>query len=572
MPKSFLYRIDSSVPPTKGISSGTFIPYNTVLFSYSNDWDSNSPADPEVKKYYRKFTEIISDTGVMIKEDGTPVKNYKVNPFIYSSNSELNWESNTALILAPNNDIKLYDNLLGGSEKQLSDDISTNYSGRHGYTTGANPDAAKPSRSPQDLPKVLGRLPDEEASTEKYVIHDRPHTGHQHFVSGKDISKAIDQYQIASDANADNPDLIGVYSWRTLGLNLLPVVPIIRDPKVDGYSKKLTYLPKNVLVFGQNLANDPHVNVEIYNASTGNVSDYSDYLVGDKNHEVGRTEGYSATYVDPDTGDEAFVNKPLYLITTNRDYGVLSPTISNAFDVKVSSNASGLHTHAGDQTDFKSTGEDSGNILGPSGIHTHNVKYIASINLKSKWLNAWVTLKDHTPIANGIILAFAPLKQPSFSKPSDHTNWLPPYWHFCDGNNGTPDLRGYAIGVNMYASQNAVFNTVINSSQNLTISVISVEESSGEVDAATSAADGSLVNHQTHSHILGQDIGKGTAIPMPGSHGIDPNRWHTHSVYNTSTFTNPDNTTSTQLTEGTTVSYLPPRVNLAFIMYNSAIP
>ena len=559
MPKSNLYRTDRSVSRTSSISAGTFIPYNSVLFCFSSDWDNNSPKDTNLKKYYRRFNEILYDVS---------------SPFIYSSNSEISLESNTAIRLLANCDIKYYDNLFGGAEIPLASDVSTNFSGRHGYTSGDNPDALSPSRSPDDLPFILGRYPDEEPSDQLYTIHNAAHSGHQHFVSGKDINKKIEGQLIATDGYRDDADKIalGLHDWKTLGKNVLPVVPIIRDPKIDGYSKKLTYLPKDILVFAENLNNDPSVNVVTRDAATLIIPPEGDYTREDYNHSIETTTGYATTHINPEDETEKFASVPIYLVTSYRDSGVLIPATDNTFNIVVSSNGSGLHTHAGDQTDYKSTQENYGSVLGPSGYHTHDVTYTMSVNLKSKWLNGWVTLKDETPIANGIIIGFSPIGAPSNRSITDSSDWLPPYWHFCDGDNGTPDLRGYAIAVNMYESQNSVHDTVISSSQNLTVEKISVGESSGEVEAPITGPTGEIIDHLTHSHIIDEELGLGTPIPMPGSHGTDPNRWHTHSVYDSSTFINANNEVSNNLTESTSVNYLPPRVNLAFIMYNSAIP
>ena len=570
MSANFMFRTDRSVSPTDAISAGTFIPFNSVLFCFSSDWDNNSPKDHTLTSYYRKYTDIISDTGTIIKEDGTPTK-LKINPFIYSSNSEINWQSNTGILLAPNNDFKYFDNLFGGAEISLTSDTSTRYSGRHGYLSGAVSDAASTGRPYTDIPKILGRQPWEAVSSERYVIHDQPHAGHQHFVNGVDISKVVDQYPVGAGTILSS----GAYDWKTLGLTLLPVVPIIRDPKIDGYSKKTNYLPKNVLVFGENLAADTSVNVVSRDPVSLVIPDNGDYTRSDYIHEVGITSvGDSASSENTQNypNNNTYANTPLYLITTNKDMGVLNP-LSNTLNVIVSSNTSGLHTHAGTRTDFKSTRTgQSGDILGPAGAHNHTVTYSSKVNLKSIWLNGWLTLKDQTPIANGIIIAFSPKNMVTHRGVTDHTDWLPPYWHFCDGSNGTPDLRGYNIAVNMYASQSNLHGTVINSSQNIQLSAITVNPNSGEVSAPTKYANGFVVDHKTHSHIIGNGPGKGTMVDLHGSHGVDPNRWHTHVPVNISTFTNPAGGTSTQLTTGAILNYLPARTNLAFIMYNSAIP
>ena len=251
--------------------------------------------------------------------------------------------------------------------------------------------------------------------------------------------------------------------------------------------------------------------------------------------------------------------------------------LNTSFTVRANSNTGGLHNHASTAPAFKSirTGQ-SGSKLGPSGSHNHVVEYTGSIELKTKWLNGWVTLKDETPIANNIILAFSPYKARMSETTLTADNWLPLNWHFCDGTNGTPDLRGYKIAVNMYASEAGLHNTIVNNIDQLKFTSIDVAASSGEITNNWVAKDGSLSGvRQTHTHIIGADTGIGTSIRAEASHGIDSGRFHTHTPVNTSTFqelVGSTLTTYNQIDTDVYYAYTPPYVELAFIMYRSDLP
>jgi hypothetical protein len=133
---------------------------------------------------------------------------------------------------------------------------------------------------------------------------------------------------------------------------------------------------------------------------------------------------------------------------------------------------------------------------------------------------------------------------------------LPVNWHFCDGTKGTPDLRGYFIYAN-FDTSNTYHDVVYNSSNTLVISDITME------------ANG---NHSHLGPLSGEDTGFGTATDI-GSHTFEDSLNHTHAISSANTFklAPSDASNVTNIIVSQSYEYKPPRVDLAFIMYNENI-
>lgn len=593
MPAAVFYRSVGKgnvvTPPT---ISGLQLPNYTVLFGFDPRYNSSvylnntTTAYGKLSKFYRFATEI--NTG------------FNSNMLMARNvSSSANWNSITGFKdatngLNPSNVITVLDGKLGDTTPTaISADKNSNFSGKHGFL---NPsplgqyDMDNPSRPASDIPTILGAVTGDTLSTntaEKYTLHNVPHAGHAHKITGPEISALFAKINIGKDYTTlnQNPYI------DSPGINLCPVVPIILDPALGGSrTVPIDTLPKGVLVFGNDLGTDPNITLfyrDFYDPTQ--LPTTEDYTRHDYNHELGVTTqfGDSASSESslnagvPNQG--LYQNIPLYLATSKKDYGVIIPS-TTGFSLTASSNSSGNHTHASTTTFFKSTKTgQSGVTLGPSGYHNHNVTYTGTLSLKSKWLNGFITLKDETPLANGMIIAIAPIGVKSTNNPNGPDDWLPQYWHFCDGTNDTPDLRDYFIAVNMYTDatdggvdNTSLYDTEINYISQASISSISCGLNSGEFSGITTDANKNPLSTKTHSHIVDTGtvgIGTGTPIQMKGSHGANPARWHTHDILTSATYYDADTkTTYNNLLKNTPFSYKPESADLVFIMLNKAIP
>lgn len=588
-----VYGITAPPDNPQGTTGGVSVPDGAVLFGYNKRYDNDdylratTAAYGKLNNFYRRATEFISST--------SPVRFLKITPL------NTNWDFTNQIAAAnsvfrnrQSNGLPVYANYLDGHIGQTNyaeDWDNYRLSGRHGYLSPhplGSSDLNFPGRKASDVPSILGANAGETLSTERYTIHNKAHDGHYHKVLGVDIDFSLSN--IAFGRNLSTPALT---KFETGGLHLLPVIPIVQDRRIGGSrTTPITSLPKGILVFGEDLSLDDNISVwtrDQYNPEEAPTGDYTRH---DYDHEQFKTTlGDSASSDTSDMNDNynTYASVPLYLTTASSDTGLQVPS-STTFTVSAVSNVSGLHTHASTTTAFKSnrTGQ-RGDVLVPAGAHNHTVEYTGNLYLKAKWLNGWVTLKDETPLANGMIIAYSPQflsSQASSYITKTDQDLLPPYWHFCDGTNDTPDLRDYYIAVNMYESQAALHNTEVSDTNRVVFTEINVGASGGEVDVLYTSADGGFVNSpkKTHTHISGNESGTGTPIPMFGSHGADPERWHLHqpspaanfsesySTFNSATgLTTIGTATYNNIRANISYSYNPPRQHIAFIMLNKAI-
>ena len=599
-------------PPPPPPFTGIALPDGAVLFGYNKRYDDDLylknttvsySGSYKLNNFFRKFTEAISPNLPnppchFIRNWSTNTNWNRTSPtnantVIGSTQATASYTLSGVTTQVP---IPLYGNILDGNiggTDWLFDYDQYTLSGRHGYLSPhpiGSYDMDHPARPATDIPKILGFAAGDTAHpTERYAIHNRAHEGHNHIVTGFSISEAVTGIQFGRDTSTASST-----SFVTGGLNLLPVIPLYKDPKLQGSSTTpITSLPKGVLVFGEDLAADSSITLwtrDQYDP-TG-VPTTEDYTRHDYDHEAGvSTKGESASSDNSFSGDNpnTFADVPLFLTTRNTDTGVLAPSFSK-FTVTAISNNSGIHNHKSLTTAAKSNRTNqTADAFGDSGLHNHPVDYTGTIQIKSKVLNGWITLKDETPLANGMIIGFSPpaLYNSSTVSASDLAktaeDWLPPYWHFCDGTNGTPDLRGYGVSVNMYESVSN-HGVVLYSTNQINFSEILTSPSSGEVNVLFNEPPGFVnVPRQTHTHVIGTETGIGTPISVKGTHGTNTERWHTHRLKAGTTFVEPFNkppgstSTSTSFTyqnirTGVNYNYNPPTVFMAFIMLNKAVP
>jgi hypothetical protein len=473
-------------------SSGPYIPLYSVLFYYGKTSDfANTPSGTLNLDYYRPYQEIYNPAAIFYNADGS-TSTLKSNPLISCINIDSNWNTLNGLCLAPTTN-------LPNTGATLFDSFTH--------------DPATLVRS--KIYNALGTSPGEPPS---YLFNYIPQTGaHTHNHSANNIADALRGIQFGN---------INGYTNTFAGINAIAVQPILRDPRLstnlnEVYAeKKLYYLPKDVLVLGNNLPTNNYNTGDIFHTNSAN-------------------------------------NLVLPLIAKSDNVGVLN--IANTLSFYLSTNTVLNHNHNVFPLAQKKKSRkinQTGYLLTNAGLHSHQLTYTSNVSLRSKIMKAWVTNKDVTPIANGVIIGYSIGNNTLYQGTYSNSAGLPVNWHFCDGTKGTPDLRGYFIYANFDSANNS-HDTVFNSANTLTIQSITV------------AANGN------HSHLgpqTGVEVGAGTPVDI-GSHSFEDVLNHTHKVVNAASFkyTPTDTANVTSVLVGQTYTYTPPQVQLAFIMFNNTI-
>jgi hypothetical protein len=484
-----LVRTDGS---TNSASGGPYIPLYSVLFYYGNNSDfANTSSGTLGIDYYRSYVEIFDPIATYYRADGSSTI-YKGNPIISCIGQDANWDTQTGVCTAastnlPNTGATLFDTFTHNPSTMVRTNVYN----------------------------VLGALASDQTSLINTYI---PQTGaYSHNHSANNIAEVLRGIQFGK-VNGTS----GLYD----GINAIAVQPILRDPRLstnlnEVYTeKKLYFLPKNVIVFGNSLPTN-------------------NYTRGDTFHSKSAT------------------NLVLPLIAKADNVGVLN--IANTLSFYLSTNTVLNHNHNVFPLVTKHTSKKTGQTgyqLTDAGLHSHQLTYTSNVAIRSKILKAWVTNKDVTPLANGIIIGYSIGKNTLYQGTYSNSASLPINWHFCDGNKGTPDLRGYFIYANFDPANNS-HDAVYNSSNTLTIQNITV------------AANGN------HSHLgpqTGSIVGTGTPIDI-GSHSYETYLNHTHNTVNATSFLQSptDIANTTNILVGQSYTYTPPQVQLAFIMYNNTI-
>ena len=352
-----------------------------------------------------------------------------------------------------------------------------------------------------------------------YRLKKSPHAGHSHFVDN--VRKSI------LSINYGNKDLIGsnlTNPYLSKGIQTLQVDLLIRDPKLSGGTNNVNWLPKNVIVFGTTLPAPYYTRTDTISTTTKSANGRKYLPLLAKHPHVG---------VEGDDMNEEIMN------------------------VFALSSISGEHSHeASPATDLQISNKtnQTGYRYNNAGNHAHVVEYVIETYIKSKFLKAWVTTEDKTPIADGTILLYAIGPGTGYDGPGDDSSLLPPNWHFCDGNNGTPDLRDYYVMANFEDNDHNVVNN-----ENNTATIYSV----------LALANGQHT-HYTTTSTTGLS---GTMIDV-GGHGEETSLNHTHGPSAAISFKkrSTDTQSVTNIKPGYQFEYTPPTVTMAFIMYNAAIP
>lgn len=425
--------------------------------------------------------------------------------------------------------------------------------------------------------------------------YNTAHAGHLHQVEG-----------LYNSITSVNPGATDCILLNDLGFHVPKsfssffVDPIIKDPRL--LNIPVTAIPKDIVVM-------------YYGDSTLSLDHYDPYDMsksGDNNNIDYSALGFALplTFVQTSTYLEAGkvgaknliiaaadVNS---LLTESRILAGLQSKVtfvgfntSNTITFVTSSNTSGWHDHAplakqssrlissNPAVTYNVITKPNGGTVYPNNVgekypdgpdpinHKHNVTYTSELKLKSVKLKAFLSKTSDAPITKGLIIGYSIGKYSKYSGNSkDGSNSLPPGWYFCDGQNGTPDLRGTYPFLDFTFQGTNDGSTINPTKSSILIKKINVE----------------TINWQ-HGHVSGTSILPGSAGSLDvGSHAsnydplANPNNTtrHTHPVSGQVTFSqaNPSGLGSTiqpNAIVGTSFDYEPPTVEIAFIMYNDTI-
>jgi hypothetical protein len=492
MPLSTLSRIRTDGPyiPYGNSTVNAYVPFYAVLFWYGNDIDfTNTPSGTLNVDYYRQYQEIYYPYAAFYNKDGS-FNQQTNNPMICCISANSGWDSNTGLCTVATTNMPV--------------------SGATGYVANTHNPATIPRTA---VFNTFGYAQGDALSPNVTFIDQHGDATHTHFANN--IASQLTNLLYGTDNNGN-----------VFGMNSIQVNPILRDPTLTTTGltyndTKLTYFPKNILVFGNNLP--------------------------------------SPYYSQNDTSHIINANGYVLPIIASSVSGLLGT--SNSLVLTVQTNTVLNHDHNTipvKSQPVSAKANQLGYVLLPAGVHSHSVSYSCNVAIQSKILKAYITTSNTTPIANGVIIAYSVGRASTlFAGLATAGSELPLHWHFCDGTKGTPDLRGYYIYANLDPA-NTYHNVVNGTSNSLYISSI------------TMAANGA------HSHLgptTGQALGTGAVVDI-GSHGYEPALDHTHTLLAGSTFSpyGSGTTPVTNILPGQSYSYTPPTVQLAFIQYNSNIP
>ena len=407
------------------------------------------------------------------------------------------------------------------------------------------------------------------SSTTDYTIYTAKHSGHFHQADGI--------YNKIIGVDAGSVDTLSYNStYVPSNFSSFFVDPIIKDPKLNYLNVR--YIPKDIIVL-------------YYGISTLPAEDYDQYdlsVSGSNNNIDFSANGFvlPMTMVQTISPLEAGkIGAKNINISTNKNglsssIDIIESKYTNSISFTVSSNTSGFHDHKAltngkistktdlgyrviiDQNKAVIYPNDVGETLtnGPDPIsHAHKITYEAEVKLKEKKLKAYLSITNTASIQNGLIIGYSLGKYSGFDgdKKSGRET-LPAGWYFCDGEHGTPDLRGKYPFLNFRDSNNTDENT----SSSIEITSIEIETINWQ--------QGHVYRPRPFIALEGTGTAKDS-----GSHSSnydnfgDPNRTtrHTHEVSTKDNFVDG----STNMKVGASFDYEPPTVEIAFIMYNDTI-
>ena len=374
---------------------------------------------------------------------------------------------------------------------------------------------------------------DTASATATYYDLNNSYSGHTHSVADLSVaftSPAWGELKKGLSAATSGGDYEGVQH--------VAVVPLLKDPNIGTGTHRLGKLPKNVIVFGSSLPSP-------------------DYTKDDDLHRLSAA-GYS-----------------LPILARSIDVGAPG---SASYSITTVSNTAGAHTHSATAVagvvPTKAASNKTGQTayifnrppgaattgVGPGmGDHIHAVQYDTTLVLKAKELSAYITTLDETPLADGVIIAYSIGTNTGYSGGADGPDLLPANWYFCDGQNGTPDLRGYYIYANF---RDTAFDAELDAGPNrFTVDSITIELAGDHGHAGDPNPSVLFSGTDKVSN------GLGSAIDI-GAHGYETSTAHTHNISTAQTF-KVGTTTYTNFKVGSGYNFDPPTVDLAFIQYKA---
>jgi hypothetical protein len=497
---------------TNSSTEEAYLPFYSVLFYCKRPSDWNTETYGELgQDSVRPYFEITNPTANFTL-NGTIIPDVKGNPLIRCVANANDWKSNTGVCYMATTD--------------MPDSAATllNLGGAH---------------TPLTIPRTRilnmhGLAPGDVASTaatDTYYDQKGAHSGHFHRVE----SIKTELVNLAWGELPDTVDIADAQRNQYQGVRSIQILPLLVDPKLANKDTKIKTLPKGVMVFGQSLSN---------------------------------TYFWEGDMIDENL--ETFRNGQILPIISMRR--VLETVGDNSqFRMSLSSNTTPGHSHVSLPITAKKlsnrTNQTAYISVGSAGAHSHKVSYTFDLTLKSKILKSWVTKTDETPLANGMIIAYSIGPTSGYDGADNNIKTLPTNWHFCDGTNGTPDLRGYYIYANL-SNANSSHDAILNSTNTLTVNYVDVEWTGNHAHVSDEIGTASTRT----SAINGSTLNTGTATDI-GNHTFESKLTHTHAVATSDFFklNATDVASVLNIKPGKSFAYTPPSVELAFIMYNENI-
>ncbi|CAB5221243.1 hypothetical protein UFOVP245_106 [uncultured Caudovirales phage] len=516
---SLLRSPSSQAGPTTQPAVGV-LPNYAILFWYApiGRWDALNFGGLNTG-YFRTYTDICYPKAQFIDALTGTATSLKSNPLIRCIDIDTDWKTKLDVCYA--------------ATIVTSDKYSTRLEtgGKHSPT-----DTKVFSRSGQPL--GFGKaIADAASTTVKYFPLTTAHSGHDHSVpSCIDALKNVGWGELYPGLTA----AAGAEDYQ--GTQHVAVNLVIRDPSLQGGSTAINSLPKNVIVFGANLPSPDYVNTDDKGGST----------IG---HRLSAT-GISAP-----------------LLAKTIDVGLIGN--AGVLTFRATSNNNGTHTHA----DIKNTQLAASDKTGQTayvfntsagtiptttspgagfGDHNHQIEYHNTVTIKSKELRAYITALDQTPIADGVIIGYSIGKFSGYKGTENGPSALPAGWYFCDGTNGTPDLRGYFINANF---RDSAHDVELSPTSSTAVSDIVVNLAGAHGHAGPPNLD---YNFPGTDQIK---TGLGSAVDI-GAHGFDKVTEHTHTISTQSSFIL-GGVTYKNYKVGVNLNYTPPAVDIAFIQYKA---
>lgn len=506
------------------------LPDYSIIFHHGiSNWDDTNSAthgsQPEfVYSSSMKFQRypICKKRPIDVHDSQDPVEgNYY--SIVRCVDTDINWPSKCDLLYSSNTSLTNLDQIyldVGGRHKVI---------GMLGRPQPTNPVS-------QGIPKLRSELPDNRTTgTPQEIVskYTGEHLGHTHRV-------AVDQdiLKVGPEDSADPSDNLTFFP--SLSLAALFKKPVLNSEPIKTF-------PQDTIVF-------------YYGAGTLSATYFNPVYSHPKalKNFAGLTLPISLMEAENDackhTGIQNYdsalgLKKMKFSIASSQDGAhdhILPATLAGIKYASLKTGSVDIVTGTGSTT----TNEQV--------LHSHNVNVTIDVELKSKTLKSYICKNPNAPIVKGIIVGYSLGKFSGFKgDASSGSNMLPLGWYFCDGQNGTPDLRGYYPFANFTNSNSG---TVIHSANRSKISTVEVE-----------------TLDWVHNHVSKNFSFNGNpGYADQGSHTAtyDPSATrHNHPVSALDEFVIrlTGQTTGTRyfnLKQEEYFNYTPPTVEIAFIMYN----